>query len=398
VWVTSLQLANRFDSVGFSEIVKIRNKIMALQQEGVKVLPFHGGEPFVETPQPIKDACMKALAENKTRYAPSSGIPELLELIIEKVRTKNRIPAEPGQAIVVSGGLHGLFGAFLSTVNPGDEVLVFSPYWTPIRDLVILAGGQQVLFNSLQARGEALRPRLEKSLTERTRVIYFNSPANPTGQVYTRSEMEAIADFARAHDLVIIADEAYEDIIFDAEHISIASLPGMLERTVTVYTLSKSYAMTGWRIGYVVATEPWMMGLRTITLNSINGVSTPTQWAAVAALQLRPEYFEEIRRGYRQRRDLLVNGLRSAGFDCEMPPGTFYAFPKVSEVLSEDSWQASNRLLEHSRISSVPGVVFGPDGEGHLRLCFSTSLDTIEAAVERLQRLRIADCGLRIET
>lgn len=391
--MTALQVAERFDRVGFSELVKIRNRIMALQQEGVKVLPFHGGEPYMETPQPIKDACIKALAENRTRYAPSSGIPELLELIIEKVRMRNRIPAERSHAIVVSGGLHGLFGAFLSTVNPGDEVLVFSPYWTPIKDLIALTGGQRVLVNSFQARGQALEPMLEQSLTERTRVLYFNSPTNPTGQVYTRSEVEAIADFARTHDLVVIADEAYEDIIFDGEHISIASLPGMLERTVTVYTLSKTYAMTGWRIGYVIATEPWMTGLRKITLYSINGVSTPTQWAAVTAMKLGPEYLDEIRQGYRQRRDLLVNGLRSAGFDCEMPAGTFYAFPRVSALLGEDSWEASNRLLESIRVSTVPGVVFGPDGEGHLRLCFSTSIETIEAAVEQLQKVQSGRVG-----
>ncbi|MBI3949493.1 MAG: aminotransferase class I/II-fold pyridoxal phosphate-dependent enzyme [Acidobacteria bacterium] len=366
---------------------------MALQQEGVNVLSFHGGEPFMETPLSIKEACVNALMENKTRYAPSSGIPELLDLIMEKVRTKNRIPAEPGHAIVVSGGLHGLFGAFLSAVNPGDEVLLLSPYWTPIRDLITVAGGQQVLVNTFQARGEALRPILEQHVTERTRVIYFNSPTNPTGQVYTRAEVETMADFARTHNLAVIADEAYEDILFDGDHISIASLPGMLERTLTVYTLSKSFAMTGWRIGYVIAMEPWMTGLGKITLNSINGVSTPTQWAAVAALQLGPEYFEEIRQGYRQRRDLLIDGLQSAGFECEMPAGTFYAFPQVDKILDGDSWQASNQLLEKARISSVPGVVFGPDGEGRLRLCFSTSIETIEAAVEQLKRLRIEDRG-----
>lgn len=384
--MTSLQLAARFDRVGFSEIVKIRNKIMALQQQGAKIFQFHGGEPYLDTPLPIKEACIKALAENRTRYAPSSGIPELLELIIEKVRTKNRIPAEPGQAIVVSGGLHGLFGAFLSTVNPGDDVLVFSPYWTPIKDLITLAGGQQILVNSFQARGQALKPMLEQHLTERTRVIYFNTPTNPTGQVYTRAEVQAVADFAQAHNLAVIADEAYEDIIFDAEHISLASLPGMLERTLTVYTLSKSYAMTGWRIGYVIATEPWMTGLRKITLNSINGVSTPTQWAAVAALKLGPEYFEEIRQAYRQRRDLLLDGFRAAGFECEIPTGTFYAFPRVGQPLGEDSWEASNRLLEAARVSTVPGVVFGPHGEGHLRFGFSTSMETIEGAVEQLQK------------
>lgn len=366
---------------------------MALQRQGAEIFQFHGGEPFMETPQPIKEACLRALAENKTRYAPSSGIPELLEVILEKVRTKNRIPAEPGQVIVVSGGLHGLFSAFLSTVNPGDDVLVFSPYWTPIKDLIALAGGQQILVNGFQARGAALRPMLEQHLTERTRVIYLNTPTNPTGQVYTRAEVQAVADFAQAHNLVVIADEAYEDIVFDAEHVSLASLPGMLERTLTVFTLSKSYAMTGWRIGYVIAPEPWMTGLRKLTLYSVNGVSTPTQWAAVAALKLGSEYMEEIRREYRRRRDLLMEGFRAAGFECEVPAGTFYAFPRVSQQLGQDSWQASAYLLKTARISTVPGVVFGPHGEGHLRFGFSTSVEAIEGAVEQLRRLRLKGGG-----
>lgn len=389
--MSSLRTATRVEALGFSEIVKIRNHVMSLQQQGTPVLQFHGGEPFLHTPDAIKRACIQALTDNKTRYAPSSGIEPLLELIIEKVRTRNRIPAQSGQAIVVSGGLHGLFVAFMTTVNPGDDVMVLSPYWTPIQDLIVLAGGRRVLVNSFQARGEGLRPMLEQCLTPATRVIYYNSPTNPTGQVYTRAEVETLAQFACAHNLIVIADEAYEDILFDGEHISLASLPGMMERTLTVYTLSKSFSMTGWRLGYVIAAEPWMTGLRKLTLNSINGVSTPTQWAAVEAFRLGSSYFDELRQAYRQRRDLLVAGLRAAGLACEMPAGTFYAFPRITPALGHDSWQAFHRLLGQFSISSVPGVVFGPDGEGHLRFCFSTSLETIEVAVERLARLRMTD-------
>ncbi|RMG47673.1 MAG: pyridoxal phosphate-dependent aminotransferase [Acidobacteria bacterium] len=387
--VTSQQLASRLDEVGFSEIVVIRNKILALERQGRDILSFHGGEPFVPTPDPVKDACIKALAENHTRYAPSSGIPQLLEAIIEKVRLKNRIPAEPGQAIVVSGGLHGLFVSFLSVVNPGDEVLVFSPYWTPIKDLVALAGGRQVLIPFQQVRAEGMEATLTRHLTERTRVMYFNSPANPNGVVFSRQEVQQAAEFARRHDLLVIADEAYEDVVFDVEHVSMASLPGMLERTLTVFTLSKSYAMTGWRIGYVIATEPWMTGIRKLTLYSINGVNTPTQWAAVAALRLGEDYLQPIRDAYRRRRDLLVDGLRSVGFACDPPQGSFYAFPDVSQRLGEDSWKASLHLLETASISTVPGVVFGPHGQGHLRFCFSTSIETIEKAIDRLKRLNL---------
>jgi aspartate aminotransferase len=375
--------------VGFSDIVTIRNKILALRRQGAEVFQFEGGEPFINTPDPIKEACIKALSENKTRYAPSSGLPELLDAMANKLRTKNKIAAERDNVIVVNGGLHGLFVAFSAVVNPGDEVLLLSPYWTPVRDLIGLTGGERVLVDTYNMPAGDIRLALERHLTEKTRMIYFNTPTNPTGRVYRREEIEALADFAQQHNLVVIADEAYEDIIFDHEHISIASLPGMMERTLTVYTMSKSYAMTGWRVGYVVAAEPWMTGLRKITLNSINGVNTPTQWAAVTALTMDQSFMDECRRGYRQRRDLLVNGLRSIGFECEMPHGAFYAFPRFAGLFSGKSWDVFNLLLESAGVATVPGAVFGEHGEGHLRLSFSTTLETIEAGLERLKKLRM---------
>jgi aspartate aminotransferase len=375
--------------VGFSDIVTIRNKILALRRQGAEVFQFEGGEPFINTPDPIKEACIKALSENKTRYAPSSGLPELLDAMANKLRTKNKIAAERDNVIVVNGGLHGLFVAFSAVVNPGDEVLLLSPYWTPVRDLIGLTGGERVLVDTYNMPAGDIRLALERHLTEKTRMIYFNTPTNPTGRVYRREEIEALADFAQQHNLVVIADEAYEDIVFDHEHISIASLPGMMERTLTVYTMSKSYAMTGWRVGYVVAAEPWMTGLRKITLNSINGVNTPTQWAAVTALTMDQSFMDECRRGYRQRRDLLVNGLRSIGFECEMPHGAFYAFPRFAGLFSGKSWDVFNLLLESAGVATVPGAVFGEHGEGHLRLSFSTTLETIEAGLERLKKLRM---------
>ncbi len=216
--MNSLQLADRLNGVEFSEIVVIRNKILAMQRQGSKIFELHGGEPFPETPQLVKDACWKALSENKTRYAPSSGIPELLEAVIQKTQTQNHIPAGKENAIVVSGGIHGLFGAFFSAINPGDEVLVVSPYWTPVKDLIALAGGRMVRVDSREARGDRLKPALERALTPRTRAVYLNSPCNPTGRVYDRAEIEIFADFARAGNLVVISDEAYEQLLFEGEH------------------------------------------------------------------------------------------------------------------------------------------------------------------------------------
>ena len=379
------RLAARLDAVGFSDIVKIRNEVMRLRASGRQVYQFEGGEPFLDTPDHIKAAMTQALAENRTRYAPSSGVPELREAIAAKLRERNRLSVEARDVIVLNGGMQGLFGAFQSVVDPGDEVLLFSPYWTPIKDLVANCRARAVLVPTAEARREGFRQTLSRLSTERARAIYYNTPQNPSGVVFTREEAEAVAAFARERNLVVIADEAYEDLIYEGEHVSIASLEGMSERTITCFTLSKSYSMTGWRVGYAAAAEPWMTGLRKTTLYSTNGVSTPTQWAALAAINTPAEFFAQIRAEYRRRRDLLVSGLCELGMMCEPPAGAFYAFPDCTR-LSPDSRAAADLLLERAQVATVPGSVFGPDGESHLRFSFSTSPETIEAALDSMRR------------
>lgn len=381
----SFRLARRLDEVGFSDIVKVRNRVMELRAQGAAVYQFEGGEPNLPTPDYIKQAIGTALQENKTRYAPSSGIIELRRAIAEKLRERNQIKASAEHVLVVNGGMQGLFAAFQSTVNPGDDVLIFSPYWTPIKDLVAHCGGRLVLAPTEEARTEGVSETLGRYATEQTRVLYFNTPTNPSGVVFTRQEAEQVAAFAIERDLIIIADEAYEDIVYDGEHVSIASLPGMFERTITSFTLSKSYAMTGWRIGYTVAAEPWMTGLAKAVLYSSNGVSTPTQWAALAAFTTPSDFLETSRISYRKRRDLLVGGLNELGLMCVPPAGAFYAFPDVSSIAS-DSRQASELLLDKAQVATVPGVVFGPQGEGHVRFSFSTSLEMIQGGLESMRR------------
>jgi aspartate/methionine/tyrosine aminotransferase len=382
---TLFRLAARLDRVGFSDIVKVRNRIMELRAEGQTVYQFEGGEPYTFTPDYVKEAMTRALQENKTRYAPSSGIPELRAAINDKVRERNRIPAREENVIVLTGGMQGLFGAFQSTINPGDEVLVFSPYWTPIKDLIAHCEGTTVLVPTAEARREGFRETLARYTTPRTRAIYYNTPTNPTGVVFTRAEAEEVARFTQERDLVVIADEAYEDLVYDGEHVAIASLDGMFERTITSYTLSKSYAMTGWRLGYAVAQEPWMTGLRKTLLYSTNGVSTPSQWAALAAFTTRSDFLEKNRAAYLQRRDLLLAGLNELGLTCASPAGAFYAFPEVTRIHA-DSRQAADILLNRAQVATVPGIVFGEHGEGHLRFSFSTSLETIEAGLDSLRR------------
>jgi aspartate aminotransferase len=382
---TLLRLASRLDKVGFSDIVKIRNRVMELRAGGASVYQFEGGEPNVFTPGYVKEAMTRALSENKTRYAPSSGIPELRRAIADKLRERNRIEAGEENVIVLNGGMQGLFGAFQSTVNPGDEVLVFSPYWTPIKDLIAHCEGKTVLVPTSEARREGFHATLSRYGMARTRAIYYNTPTNPSGVVFTRAEAEEVARFAHERDLVVVADEAYEDLVYGGEHFSIASLDGMMERTITSYTLSKSYAMTGWRLGYAVATEPWMTGLRKTLLYSTNGVSTPTQWAGLAAFTTASSFLEKNRAAYLERRDLLLAGLNELGLTCESPAGAFYAFPDVTRV-HPDSREAADILLNRAQVATVPGIVFGEHGEGHLRFSFSTSLETIEAGLDSLRR------------
>jgi len=382
---TAFRLAARLDEVGFSDIVSIRNRIMKLRAGGAEVYQFEGGEPFNQTPEYIKAAMTLALAENRTRYAPSSGIQELRAAIADKLRERNRIPAGEENVIVMSGGMQGLFGSFQSVVNPGEEVLVFSPFWTPIKDLIAHCQGRTVLVPTQEARASGFAATLARYVTERTRAIYYNTPQNPSGVVFTREEAQAVARFAQEHELIVLADEAYEDLVYEGEHVSIASLEGMMERTITNFTFSKSYAMTGWRIGYTVATEPWMTGLRKTLLYSSNGVSTPTQWAALAALTTASDFLEKTRAAYRQRRDLLLAGLNELGLSCNKPAGAFYAFPDVTRI-STDSREAAEILLDRAQVATVPGIVFGAHGEGHLRFSFSTTLETIEAGLESMRR------------
>ena len=384
---TQLQPASRTSLFGFSDIVKIRNRVLALRQQGASVLQLEGGEPFAPTPEFVREAMKKALDENQTRYAPSSGITTLLEAISLKLGERNRIRATPDQLVVVAGGMHGLFCAFQATLDPGDETIFFSPFWTPIRDLVQFCGATPVVIPWTEVRGSDPTEALRRRITPRTRVIYVNSPANPTGDLLGEDAMRAIAKIAIENDLVVIADEAYEDITYGQPPVAIASLPGMSARTITVFTLSKSFSMTGCRIGYVVAEAPFIGEIRKLVLNSVNGVSTPTQFGAAAAISDRSDYLERMRGEYRLRRDLLVEGLRSAGFPVLAPAGAFYLLVDVRERLGGDSFAAMSTLLDRTSIATVPGVVFGQEGEGFLRMSFSNPVETLEKAVAALEKL-----------
>ena len=382
---SGIRLAKRLDEVGFSGIVEIRNKVMAMREGGLEVHALHGGEPYFETPEEIKYAAIKALTENKTHYAPSSGLPQLRKALAAKLAAKNGIRATADEVIVTVGGTQGLYAAFQSALDPGDDALVFSPYWTPIGDLVTGAQARPLLVPTSTARRNGIRKTLEQFSTKHTRAIYYNTPQNPSGTVFTRQEAEEVAAFAIERDLIVIADEAYEDLVYDGEHVSIASLRGMAERTITCFTFSKTYAMTGWRAGYAVAKEPFMTALRKIVLYSTNGVATPVQYAMIQALSTPEPVIAARREEYRKRRDILVAALNDVGLECEPPAGAFYAFPNV-EKINKNSRTAAQILLDKAHIATVPGSVFGAQGEGHLRFGYGISIKEIEACAEVLRR------------
>ncbi len=303
---------------------------------------------------------------------------------MEKLAAKNNIHASTDEVIATVGGSQALYAAFQSVLDPGDDALVFSPYWTPIADLITGAQSRPLRVPTSTARRNGIRNTLEQFSTPQTRAIYYNTPQNPSGLVFTRAEAEEVAAFAIERDLVVIADEAYEDLVYDGEHVSIASLPGMAERTITAFTFSKTYAMTGWRAGYAVAKEPFMTALRKIVLYSTNGVTTPVQYAMMHALKTPEQEIARIREEYRKRRDLLVAGLNEVGLECEIPAGAFYAFPNVEKV-HKNSRTAAQILLDKAHIATIPGSVFGAQGEGHLRFGYAITPREIEECVEALR-------------
>lgn len=382
---SGIRLAKRLDEVGFSDIVQIRNRVMAMRAEGHKVHALHGGEPYFETPESIKYAAIRALVENQTHYAPSSGVLPLRTALVEKLARKNHIHVTADEVIATVGGSQGLYAAFQSVLDPGDDALVFSPYWTPIGDLVTGAQARPLLVPTTTARRNGIRKTLEQFSTPKTRAVYFNTPQNPSGLVFTRAEAEEVAEFALERDLIVIADEAYEDLVYEGEHVSIASLPGMAERTITCYTFSKTYAMTGWRAGYAVAKEPFMTALRKIVLYSTNGVSTPVQYAMIHALKTPESEIALHRVEYRKRRDLIVSALNEVGLDCDPPAGAFYAFPSVAKI-HKNSRTAAQILLDKAHIATIPGSVFGAQGEGHLRFGYAIAVPEIEACAEALRK------------
>jgi len=381
--VTAERLSIRVNSIKTSPI----RKLIDMVDEIPDVIGLHAGEPDFDTPAHIREAAKKALDEGYTHYTYTAGLPELRAAIAEKLMKENNIKADPETEITVTvGGFAAIFATLEAVINPGDEVIIPEPVWPSYEGLVKLAGGKPVLFELNPPNYSLNTDLLKETITERTKMVIINTPNNPTGAVYKSQELAALASMTKKHDLLVLADEAYEKIIYDdTRHFSIASLAGMKERTVTVNSFSKTYAMTGWRVGYVVANGQITAGLRRIHSYAVSCVSPILQKAAFTALTASQDCVKQMVKEYKERRDIVVEAVNNiSGFQCAKPKGTFYLFPDIQGV-GLPSVKLAELMLREAKVATIPGSAFGKSGEGHLRMSIAVSRNNLLDATKRIE-------------
>ncbi len=377
-----------------SALTEVMAAARAREQRGERVLHLERGEPDFETPPHIVEALAEAARAGETHYPDPRGTPRLREALVAKLARENGIVCDPADVVVTQGGTHGLYLAFQGLLGPGDELLALAPHWMAIPKLVGFAYGATMrefpAYLELAAGTESpaqLGARLRAALRPETRGIYLNSPNNPTGVVLTRDQLQAIAEVAIARDLWVVSDEAYEHLLFDdARHVSLATLPGMFERTISVFTFSKSYAMTGWRIGYVVAPPAMRPTLGPLlTYYTTHGVFPAAQTAARVAIESSQECVGVMTRAYQERRDLLLEALAAQpALQVPRPRGAFYVFADVAGALQgDDVWALVREWLELG-VAVLPGTAFGAEYDHHVRLSLATRREDVLDAGQRL--------------
>jgi aspartate aminotransferase len=389
-----------YDSVPLSAIVRIRDMMYTVKD------PFRldQGDVSFDAPDTFKNAVHKALDDNHTHYLPTTGLPRLRQLLMEKMQAKNGIPiGSPEEVQVTNGGTHAIYAAMHALLEPGDEVIVPDPEWPPTMAIVIAAGGVPVpvpLHEGLGWRWDL--DQLERAITPKTKALYINSPNNPTGGILTRADLERLAAIARERNLWVLSDEAYEDMVYEGEHVSIASLPGMFERTIPLYTFSKTYAVTGVRVGYYAIKDPVIRARALkVVLYTTSNVSSPAQYGAIGALEGSQLCIADYRDELKLRRDLFYDGVKDAapGILSGTPPaGAFYAFLRINPQWVKEaglpgdsiSWAMAEHLIKGARIGCVPGVDFGANSEGYLRFCTCRSRPELTGALASMKTLLAA--------
>ncbi len=390
-----MKLSRRAQMIKPSPTLAIAAKARAMGAQGIDVISFGAGEPDFDTPQHIKDAAIAALQQGFTKYTPVGGIDELKEAICEKLQRENKVPYQKEQIVVSCGGKHSFYNLAQALIDEGDEVIIPAPYWVSYPPMVMLAEGKPVIVDTTEEEGFKLRPdALEKAITPKTKAVLINSPSNPTGSAYTRKELEGLADVALRRKILIISDEIYERIVYDGfVQASIASLgEEVRSSTIIVNGLSKTYAMTGWRIGYTAGPQEVIAAMNRIQSQSTSNPTSFAQKGAVAALQGSQAEVPIMTAEYQRRRDLIWKALTSIpDVSCYKPQGAFYCFPNVKAYLGKDhkgkrikdTADLTDYLLDEARVAVVPGVEFG--AEGYLRLSYPIAPKTIQEGVKRIK-------------
>ena len=395
-------LADRTSRVKPSATMAVTDKARALKAAGRDVIGLGAGEPDFDTPDNIKEAAIKAIRDGKaSKYTAVEGIPELRAAIARKFKRENQLDYKPSQIIVGTGGKQVLFNAFLATLNPGDEVIIPAPYWVSYPDMVLIAGGEPVTVETSMADGFKMKPEaLERAITPKTKWLLFNSPSNPTGAAYTRAELKALTDVLIRHPHVwVMSDDMYEHLVYDDfEFFTPAQLePRLYERTLTINGVSKTYCMTGWRIGYGGGPEPLIKAMAMLQSQSTSNATAVAQWAAVEALEGPQDFIPKHNKIFKERRDLCVSMLNQAnGIKCPKPEGAFYVYPSCAGTMGKTAPTGKTlrtdedfvtELLEAEGVAVVQGTPFGVGPA--FRISYATATSALEEACTRIQRF----CG-----
>lgn len=363
--------------------MKMGHLALQMQGEGKNVLNFSLGEPDFKTPDHICEAAKKALDRGYTHYTSSAGIAELREAIADKLQRENRVDVSAEEIIVTPGAKQAIYEVMMCLLDEGDEVILLDPAWVSFEAMVKIAGGRPIWVKRLDERVDY--QTLESAVSRKTRMIVINSPNNPVGYVLSEQELKEIADFACDHDLLVLSDEIYEKIIYDRAHVSIASLEGMRERTILINGFSKTYAMTGWRIGYAAAPTEILAGMLRIQQHSVTCASSISQFAALAGLMSAQDCVEMMVAEFKKRRDVIVQRLNGMGLPCLNPEGAFYVFTNTAAYGT--GIEFTNRLLEEAAIIVTPGSAFGRAGTEYVRFSYATSMQNILEGMDRIEEL-----------
>ena len=377
------RFASRVTSIESSPTIRLSDLVTQMRARGEKILSLSIGEPDFPTPAHIVEAGKKALDDGFTKYTPSVGFKDLREAIAEKSVAENRIPATAGN-VLVAPTKHTLYMTCMALLDAGDEAIIPDPGWVSYGPMVVLAGARPVPVRAADEESFVPSPEaIAERITPRTRLILLNSPSNPAGSVYPRATMEGIADLAKDHDLIVVSDEIYEKILYEGEHVSPASLEGMFDRTVTVNGFSKTYSMTGWRLGWLVAPKPIFQEIAKVQEHTITCATAFAQKAGVTALRGPSEPVQRMVAEFRARRDLICGELAKIDrVSCFRPAGAFYVFPKFDVPL--DDTALGELLLKEAKVAITPGSAFGAAGAGHERLSYAASRETITEGVRRI--------------